>query len=49
MVHICSVVLYKGRDSVIIAYLDNLDIESSNKYEKNLKNRKNLIDMSFYL
>jgi hypothetical protein len=30
-------------------YLDNLDNGSSNIYEKNLKNRKNLIDMFFLL
>jgi hypothetical protein len=32
-----------------MGYLDNLDNGSPNKYEKNLKNRKNLIDMFFYL
>jgi hypothetical protein len=31
-----------------MGYLDNLDNGSLNKYEKNLKNRKNLIDMFFY-
>jgi hypothetical protein len=32
-----------------MAYLDNLDNGSSNKYEKNLKIERNLIDMFFYL
>jgi hypothetical protein len=29
-----------GKDPLITAYLDNLNNGSSNKYEKNLKNRK---------
>jgi hypothetical protein len=32
-----------------MGYLDNLDNEFSNKYKKNLKIEKNLIDMIFYL
>jgi hypothetical protein len=32
-----------------MGYLDNFDNESSNKYEKINKNRKNFIDMFFYL
>jgi hypothetical protein len=32
-----------------MGYLDNFDNESSNKYEKNLKNKKKLIDIFFYL
>jgi hypothetical protein len=40
---------YKGKGSLDNGYLDNFDNESSNKYEKNLKNRKKLIDMFFYL
>jgi hypothetical protein len=30
-------------------YFDNLDNEFLNKYEKNLKNRKNLMNKFFYL
>jgi hypothetical protein len=41
--------LNMGRDPLTMGYLDNLDNEFSNKYEKNLKNRKKLIDMLFYL
>jgi hypothetical protein len=32
-----------------MGYLDNFDNGSPNKYEKKLKNRKNLIDIFFYL
>jgi hypothetical protein len=31
-----------GRDPLAMGYLDNLDNEFSNKYEKNLKIEKNL-------
>jgi hypothetical protein len=41
--------LNMGRDPLTMGYLDNLDNEFSNKYEKKIKNRKNLIDMFFYL
>jgi hypothetical protein len=32
-----------------MGYLDNLDNEYLNKYKINLENRKNLIDVFFYL
>jgi hypothetical protein len=38
-----------GRDPLTMDYFDNFDNVSPNKYEKNLKNRKHLIDMLFYL
>jgi hypothetical protein len=39
-----------GRDPLTMGYLDILDNEFSNKYEKILKiEKKNLIDMFFYL
>jgi hypothetical protein len=34
-----SLIIYiMGKDPLTMGYLDNLDNESSNKYEKNLKN-----------
>jgi hypothetical protein len=39
----------KGKGSLDNGYLDNLDNEFSNKYEKLLKIEKNIIDMFFYL
>jgi hypothetical protein len=38
-----------GGDHLTMGYLDNLDNEFSNKYDKNLKNGKNLMDIFFYL
>jgi hypothetical protein len=38
-----------GKGSIDNGYLDNLDNESSNKYEKILKIKKNLIDIFIYL
>jgi hypothetical protein len=38
-----------GKGSLDNGYLDNLDNGFSNKYEKNLKNKKNFMDMFFYL
>jgi hypothetical protein len=38
-----------GGDHLTMGYFDNLDNEFSNKYDKNLKNRKKLMDMFFYL
>jgi hypothetical protein len=39
----------KGGDHLTMGYFDNLDNGFSNKYEKKLINRKNLMDMFFYL
>jgi hypothetical protein len=33
-------VIFMGRDPLKMGYLDNLHNQSSNKYEKNLKNKK---------
>jgi hypothetical protein len=42
--------LYMGGNHLTMGYFDNLDNKFSNKYEKNLKNRKkNLMGMFFYL
>jgi hypothetical protein len=43
--HYTVSVIYMGRDSLTLAYLDN---EGSNKYIYFLKNKK-IIDMLFYL
>jgi hypothetical protein len=36
-------------DQLTMGYFDNFDNGSLNKYKKNLKNEKKIIDMFFYL
>jgi hypothetical protein len=38
-----SVYIYMGRDPLTMGYFDNLDNGSSNKYERNLKNRNKIL------
>jgi hypothetical protein len=40
VINIVEIVSNLGGDLLTVAYLDNLDNGSSNKYEKNLKNKK---------
>jgi hypothetical protein len=47
LMHVLRLIL--GRGSLDNGYLDNFDNEFLNKYEKNLKIEKNLIDIFFYL
>jgi hypothetical protein len=40
---------FKRSDQLTMGYFDNFDNKSLNKYKKNLKNGKKIIDMFVYL